>query len=162
MKNRLTSHLVITALSILTLISAVIVFASTESQRETRESSADIRVENKTKVLNVESLTEIRKQSRRKGSTMQDDSRTFEVKLRNDSSKPIVSFSLIIKDASSNKNSRSAIERGGMTDEWSLMPGETDVNRFSAASKGEVVLTIGAVLFDDAGGEGEATELLRL
>ncbi len=123
------------------------------------DKSKDIRVENKTNSLVVESIKEIRKQKRLIDSA---DSRTFEIKLRNNSEKPIVNFSLTINDASTNETTSYGIERGGMTGEWSLMPNEIDVNRFSAASKGEVVLTVAAVLFDDKTEDGETSELVRL
>lgn len=162
MKYIPNSRITIITLVILIVVSAVIVFASTQSQQEIRQISKDIRVENKTNSLVVESIKEIRKQKRLIDSTDSVDSRTFEVKLRNNSKKPIVNFSLTINDASTNENTSYGIERGGMMGEWSLMPNEIDVNRFSAASKGEVVLTVAAVLFDDGTEEGETAELLRL
>lgn len=156
MKYVLNSRSILVALVILITISVIVVFASTQYQQEFQQISKDIRVENRTQSLIVESLTEIRKPEG------QVDLRTFEVKLKNNSEKPIVNFSLIISDASTNENTTKGIERGGMTNEWSLLPNEIDVNRFSAESKGEIVLIIAAVLFDDGTGSGDSTELLRL
>jgi len=163
MKQFISSRLIIASLFVLIMISAIFVFATNQSRKEFQLVSDDVRVDNKTKSLIVESLMEIRKQDKQTDLTNRTDYRTFEVKLKNSSEKPIVYFSLLTRDASANRNSgRSSIERGAATDEWSLLPNEVDVNRFSAAPEGEVVLTIAAVLFDDGTEEGEPDELLRL
>ncbi len=162
MKYVSKSRSVIIGLAILIAISTIVIFAATQQQSEFRQISKDIRVENKTNSLIVESLTEIRKRQNILTKADSANLRTFEITLKNNSKKPIVNFSLLLMDAQSNERTTQGVERGGMTDDWSLLPNETDVNRFSAASKGEIVLVIAAVLFDDGTEEGNPDEILRL
>ncbi len=149
-------------LVILITVFVIFVFAQTQRQSESRQTSKDVRVEYKTNSLVAEDLVEIRRSKNRGDQGDPTTLRTFEVKLRNNSEKPIVYFSLVVKDATTTEKSTSGFERNGMTDEWSLLPNEVDVNRFFPASEGEVVLVVEAVLFNDGTGEGDSTELLRL
>lgn len=149
-------------LVILITVFVIFVFAQTQRQTESRQTSKDVRVEYKTNSLVAEDLVEIRKSKSQTERDNQVNWRTFEVKLKNNSEKPITDFSLVVKDAKTPENSTSGFRRGGMTDGWSLLPNEVDVNRFSAAPEGEVVLVVEGVLFDDGTGEGDSTELLRL
>lgn len=149
-------------LVILITVFVIFVFAQAQRQSESRQISKDVRVEYKTNSLVAEDLVEIRRSKNRGDQGDPTTLRTFEVKLKNNSDKPIVEFFLIVKDATTTEKSTSGFQRGVMTDGWLLPPNEVDVNRFSAVPEGEVVLIVAAVLFYDGTGEGDPTELLRL
>ena len=161
MKSVSNYRTITVTLVILITVFVIFVFAQTQRQSESRQASKDVRVEYKTNSLIAEDLVEIRRSKNRADEGDPTTLRTFEVKLRNNSDKRIVEFFLIVKDASTTEKSTSGFKRSVMTDGWLLLPGEVDVNRFSAAPEGEVVLIVAAVLFYDGTGEGDPTELLR-
>lgn len=156
------SYRIITVTSVILItVFVIFVFAQNQRQAESRQTSKDVRVEYKTNSLVAEDLVEIRKSKIQSDRKDQANLRTFEVKLKNNSDKPIVEFFLIVKDVGTPEKSTSGFKRSVMTDGWLLLPNEVDVNRFTAAPEGEVVLIVAAVLFDDGTGEGDPTELLR-
>ena len=124
----------------------------------TRGSSNDldrIRIENKTR-LSVESV--ISSEAIQPG---QSPSR-FTVTVKNNYDKPVVAYSWLLIDSLTGKDTISGVEKSGLLNGWSLLPKNTDKISISVASKGEVVLTLAAVLFEDGTGDGETDELARL
>jgi hypothetical protein len=110
-------------------------------------------VENKTRSLKVESIKESGEIS---------DSSIFEITFKNNYDKPISVYRFRVSDELTDKNNTSAVEKGGLTDGWILRPNEISVTKFSARSKGKIILTIAAVLFEDGAGDGETNDLTRL
>ena len=141
-------YLMGTLLMMLFSAAAVMVWATNQHNSPDRLS-----IENKTRSLTVESVThlgEVHGRSR------------FEVTVRNGYDKHIVAYSIRVEDSSTDKETISATERGGLVDGWSLPPNATDVARVHASSEGEIVLTIYAVLFEDGAGDGDTNDLTRL
>jgi hypothetical protein len=137
----------ITALII--IASAVVIAWATDMQN-----NADgLRLENKTRSLIIESVKNLGEGQGRS---------QFAVTVRNGYDKPIVAYSIRIEDNSEDKDTISAVERGGLVDDWSLLPRATDIAHLSASSGGSIVLTIYAVMFEDGTGDGDADDLGRL
>lgn len=126
----------------------VIVWATNEHNNPDRLS-----IENKTRSLTVESVTDL--------GEVQGRSR-FGVTVRNGYDKPITAYRFRVVDNLTAKDTISAVERGGLVDDWSFPPQATDVAYVSASSAGEVVLTVAAVLFEDGTGDGDTNDLTRL
>lgn len=112
-----------------------------------------VSIENKTRALTVESVKDLDKGG---------DVSLFEVTLKNNGEKPISYYRLYISDDSTKKGELSGVERGGLTDGWTLKPNETSISRFSAAKKGKVFLVVAAALFEDGTGDGAANDLSSL
>jgi len=112
-----------------------------------------VTVENKTTSLIVESISPL---------SQTVETSTFEIKLKNNNEKPISIYSLRVSDELTEKDTTSGVEINGLADGWTLKPNEEHSTTFSAASKGKVLLTIAAVLFEDGTGDGDTTELTRL
>lgn len=148
MKNFLGSRLTVATLFILVTVSVLLVFAANQYQ-----ATKDLRIENKTKALVIESATQMRKQN---------DRRVFKVTVRNDYEKPVVSYSFRVVDNTTNKDTISGVERGGFADGWSLATKGVDANFFSVAPTGEVVITLAAVVFEDGTGDGEPDDVTHL
>jgi hypothetical protein len=110
-------------------------------------------IENKTRALIVESVKDL---------DIGGDRSLFEVTLKNNCEKPISYYRLNISDDSTKKGELSGVERGGLTDGWTLKPNETSTSRFSAAQTGKVFLVIAALLFEDGTGDGDANNLSSL
>ncbi|HJU56813.1 MAG TPA: hypothetical protein VJ715_19670 [Pyrinomonadaceae bacterium] len=117
--------------------------------------AARVRVENKTSSLAVVSVKNLGKAETQSLSQ-------FAVTVKNNSGKPVIAYSIRVEDGLTDKAAISAVERGGLIDDWSLAPNATDVVQVSAASAGEVVLTLYAVMFEDGRGEGDRNDLRRL
>ncbi|HWT02206.1 MAG TPA: hypothetical protein VN256_18285 [Pyrinomonadaceae bacterium] len=113
-----------------------------------------VRVENKTRSLAVVSVND--------AGAVKAGLSQFDVTVRNGSDKPVAVYSIRVEDSSTDEGTVSAVERGGLTDNWSLPPNGTDVVRVTAASGGNVVLTVYAVMFEDGAGEGDRNDLRRL
>jgi hypothetical protein len=152
MKRLLSSRLAFAALLVMPLVTVAVVWATQGSPAADR-----VRVENKTSSLAVVSVEDMGAV----GAEPQKMSR-FVVTVRNNSGKPVMAYSVRVEDGSTEKDSISAVERGGLTDDWSLPPNGTDVVRVSAASEGKVVLTLYAVMFEDGTGDGDRNDLRRL
>ncbi len=148
MKHFLSSRFIVATLFILVTVSVIFVFAANQNQV-----SKDLRIENKTKALVIESTTQLRNQN---------DRRIFKVTVRSDYEKPIVSYSFRVVDNTTHKNSISRVERSGVADGWSLSAKESDANFFSVPPTGEIVITLEAVLFEDGTGDGELPNVTRL
>lgn len=129
-------------------IAGLAIWSSVQSKNVAR-----VIIENKTRSLNVESVKE---------SDENDELSRFEVTVKNNYDKPISVLRFRIIDDSTKKNDVNAIERGGLTDGWSLKPNETSVVKFSADKNGKVFLTIAAVLFEDGTGDGVNSDLTLL
>jgi hypothetical protein len=110
-------------------------------------------IENKTRALIVESVKDLDKGG---------DKSLFEVKLRNNGDKPISYYRFYISDDSTKKGDLHGVEKGGLTDGWTLKPNETSTNRFSADKTGKVFLVVAAVLFEDGTGDGAPDALSSL
>lgn len=117
-----------------------------------------VRTENKTRSLAVVSVNDLGalKAEPQAGLSL------YDVTVRNNSDKPVAVYSIRVEDSSTDAGTISAVERGGLTDNWSLPPNGTDVVRVTAASEGDVVLTVYAVMFEDGTGEGDRNELRQL
>lgn len=116
-----------------------------------------VRVESKTRALAIVSFKDLGET----GAEPQSLSR-FAVTVKNSSEKTVVAYSIRVEDSSTSKDDVSAVERGRLTDDWSLPPDGTDVVRVAAASEGDVVLTFHAVMFEDGTGDGDRNDLRRL
>lgn len=149
MKHQSRSPYLVGTLLVMLMLIAVVVAWATNGHHNTDR----LRIENKTRSLTVESVTDLEE--------VQGRSR-FAVTVRNGYDKPIVAYSIRVEDSSTDKDTISASERGGLVDDWSLQPNATDVAHAFAASGGEVVLTIFAVLFEDGTGDGDTNALTRL
>ena len=132
------------------LISAAVVtvWATNEHNNPDRLS-----IENKTRSLTVESVTDLGEARGRS---------RFGVTVRNGYDKPITAYRFRVVDNLTAKDTINAVERGGLVDDWSFQPQATDVAYVSASSAGEVVLTVAAVLFEDGTGDGDTNDLTRL
>ena len=119
---------------------------------------AGIRVENKTRSLVVESVSD-----RWEIPTgEQEGRRHFKITVRNGYSKPVAAYCFRQIDNSLNAGERAGVEINGATVGWVLPPGETQVTPFGAAAEGEVVIVVSAVLLEDGSGDGEPEELSKL
>lgn len=119
--------------------------------------AARVRVETKTSSLAVVSVKNLGALKAEPQSLSQ-----FAVTVKNNSGKPVIAYSIRVEDGLTDKAAISAVERGGLIDDWSLAPNATDVVQVAAASGGEVVLTLYAVMFEDGRGEGDRNDLRRL
>lgn len=128
---------------------AVVVVGENNGHNDTNR----LRIENKTRFLTVESVTDLGEVHGRS---------QFAVTVRNGYDKSIVAYSIRIEDSATDKDTISATERGGLVDDWSIPPKATDVTRVFASSEGNVVLTIFAVMFENGTGEGDPNDLTRL
>lgn len=151
MKHFSGSRFVVGSVSVVLLTAAVVVWA-TKAQSN---NPGRLRIENKTHSLVIESMKDL-------GHVQAGAQNRFELRVRNGYDKPIITYRFRVVDSLTGKETFSAVERGGMMDDWNLPPNGTDVTAFSAASKGAVMLTIAAVLFEDGTGDGNANDLLRL
>lgn len=149
MKHVSGSRFMVGMLFVMLISAAVVVVWATNGHNTTNR----LRIENKTRSLNVESVTDLGEVHGRS---------RFAVTVRNGYDKPIVAYSIRVEDNSTDKDTISASERGGLVDDWSLQPNATDAAHVFAASEGEVVLTIFAVLFEDGTGDGDNNDLTRL
>jgi uncharacterized protein (UPF0147 family) len=145
--SRFMTGMLLVALS---LAAVVIVWAT---NRQKNINTDRFRMENKTRSLAVESVENSREVQGRS---------QFAVTVRNGYDKPIVAYSIRVEDGSTDKDTISAVERGGLVDDWSLPPNATDIAHVSASSEGNIVLTIFAVMFEDGTGDGDTDDLMRL
>lgn len=139
-----------TLVATLIMTAAVVVWATNRSNVTDR-----LRIENKTRSLTIKSIKDL-------GSSRAGAQSRFEVTVRNDYDKPVVTYRFRVVDHLTDKKTINAVERGGMLGDWSLPPNGTDATNFNAASEGEVVLIAAAVLFEDGTGDGNSDDLLRL
>jgi len=121
--------------------------------RQFQQNKDDIRVENKTDSLSIESVTKINKQT---------NPTRFRVIVKNTSGKNIVAYSFQQVDDASPKDAYQGIETNGAMIGWALPPNKTDSTLVSSFAEGEVLLILNAVLFEDGTGEGEAAPIKRL
>jgi hypothetical protein len=124
------------------------------SPKQIGSNTDGLRLENKTRSLMIESVKNLGGGQGRRS--------RFAVTVRNGYDKPIVAYSIRVEDSSTDKDTISAVERGGLVDDWALPSNTTDTSHVSASSEGEVVLTIFAVMFEDGTGDGDGNELTRL
>ena len=110
-------------------------------------------VENKTRSLIVESIKHL-------GDT--EGQSFFEITFKNNYDKPISIYRFRIADETSDKDTISGVEKDGSAMGWTLKPDETSKAKFSASPTGKIILTVGAVLFEDGTGDGVSTDLIRL
>lgn len=148
MNNKIRKRLIAALLFITVLGIGVVVWATTGSNNVER-----LRIENKTRSLIVQSVLD-------KGDF--DGETRFEITVKNGYSSPIAIYRLRISDEQTGKNTIRSVERGGLTDGWTIKPSEISTIDFVAAPKRNVMLTIAAVLFDDGNGDGEINDLNRL
>jgi hypothetical protein len=127
----------------------IVVFAANGFQQIKDE----IRVENKTNSLSIESVTKISKQANPK---------RFRITVKNNSGKNIVAYSFQQIDDAMPKDSYNGIETNGAMIGWMLEPGKTDSTLASSFAAGEVLMILNAVLFEDGTGEGEAAQIRKL
>lgn len=149
MKQLLRSRLILALAVILLTVSVIAVFAA----RQFQQTKDDIRVENKTSSLVIESVTKISKQTNPK---------RFQVIVKNTSGKNIVAYSFQQIDDAAPKDTYQGIETNGAMLGWMLPPGKTDSTLISSFAEGEVLLILNAVLFEDGKGEGEAAQIEKL
>ena len=150
MKNLLKSRLVVGLFLVLVLgVASATIWVTRGSNNDVKR----IRIENKTRALIVESIKDLERV---------DNSSRFAVTFRNDYDKSIIAYRLQVTDVSTAKDSIGGVERDGFMDGWLLPSNGTDSTRFSAASKGEIVLTIAAVMFENGVGDGNKEDLERL
>lgn len=145
--SRFVAGMLLAALS----SSAVVIVWATN--RQNNNNTDGLRMENKTRSLTAESVKNLGETHGRS---------QFAITVRNGYDKPIVAYSIRVEDGLTDKDTISAVERGGLVDEWSLPPNATDIARVSASSEGNVVLTIFAVMFEDGTGDGDTDDLTRL
>lgn len=143
-KKRLTVFLTLTIFG----IAGFVVWSSAQSKNVER-----VIIENKTRSLAVESISELDN-----GGELS----KFEVTVKNNYDKPISIYRFRMSDDSTKKGDIHAVERGGLTDGWTLKPNETAVTRFSADKQGKVFLIVAAVLFEDGTGDGLVTDVTSL
>ena len=122
------------------------------SPKQISSNTDRLRLENKTRSLMIESVKNLGEGQGRS---------RFSLTLRNGYDKPIIAYSIRVEDSSTDKDTISAVERGGLVDDWSLPPNATDTSHVTA-SEGDVVLTIFAVMFEDGTGDGDVNDLTRL
>lgn len=154
---------------LITAIIVVITVTSIQSQQYKFQISEDVNIENKVKLLIVESITQMPKRENilrsnklKKSFPEKDNKKDFEIRLRNDYKKPIVLYSLQIDKISKDKRNNhdtSGVITGGLIDDWSLQPGETDLNFFGTEGKEKNTIIIAAALFEDGTGVGDPAEL---
>lgn len=153
MKRLLRSRLAAVTPLVILIATVAVVWAT-----HGRPGADRVRIENKTRSLAVVSVNDL--------GAVQAGTQTghnqFDVTVRNSSDKPVAVYSIRVQDSLTDKDSIRAVERGGLTDNWSLPPNGTDVVRVTAASAGDVVLTVYAVMFEDGAGEGDRSDLRRL
>lgn len=149
MKHVSFSRMAVGASLVILCTAAAVVWATNG-----RDDTDRLRVRNLTRSLSVESVASPPGALKKAG--------RFVVTVRNGYDKPVVAYSIRVEDGSTDKDTISAVERGGHTDGWSLPPNATDVARVSASPEGDVVLTVSAVLFDDGTGDGDADALTRM
>jgi len=140
-------------LVLVTAIAGVAVWA-----RKGSNGTDQLRIENKTRSLIVESVAEletiqIEPQKKR---------RRFKVTVKNGYSQSLVAYSFRQQDSSVGKGTVSGVETNGATIGWVLPPNGTDATSFLAPSEGEVVITLAAVLLEDGTGDGDTQALSRL
>jgi hypothetical protein len=150
MKLVSSSRFVVGMLLVTLSSAAVVITWATNKQNNNTDG---LRLENKTRSLTVESVKNVGESQGRS---------RFAVTVRNGYDKPIVAYSIRVEDSSTGKDTISAVERGGLVDDWSLLPNATDIAHVSASSEGNVVLTIFAVMFEDGTGDGDMDDLTRL
>lgn len=148
MKNKFKIRFAATLLLLAVLGIGLVVWASNENVNLDR-----LHIENKTHSLVVESVKNLGEKN---------ELSQFEITVRNSYEKPIAVYRLRIKDESKDKDTISAVEIGAFTDGWTLQPNETSTTKFSAASKGNIILTIAAIIFEDGTGDGYIDDLTRL
>lgn len=149
MKQLLHSRFVLALAVIVLTISVIVVFAAKGFQRIKDE----IRIENKTNSLSIESVTKISKQA---------NAKRFRITVKNNSGKNIVAYSFQQIDDMTPKDSYNGIETNGAMIGWTLAPGKTDSTLVGSFAVGEVSLILNAVLFEDGTGEGEAARIRKL
>lgn len=149
MKQLLRSRLVLALAIILPTVLVIAVFARHQFQ----PTKDEIRVENKTVSLSVESVARISKQT---------NPRRFQIIVKNTSGKNIVAYSFRQTDAAAPNDTYQGIETNGATIGWTLPPGKTDSTQVSSFAEGKVLLILNAVLFEDGSGEGEAAQIEKL
>jgi hypothetical protein len=84
------------------------------------------------------------------------DRTTFQLIVRNVSPKPIISVNLRQEDKNTSKNTIETSGVGGFTTNWRLLPNATVNMYFTAASEGNIRLTIAAVMYEDGITEGDS------
>lgn len=141
----------VAVLLVLTAMAAIAV-----SHRGSQPSN-DPRIFNSTTSLVIESITEV--ESSQAAPNRQ---RTFKLILRNGYTQPVVAYSFRQLDASVPGNSFAGFETNGATNGWVLPPNATDTTYFSAPTKGEIVLTLEAVVLEDGTAEGEIEAVSRI
>lgn len=159
-------------LSIFLLITAFIVaitVTSIQSQQNKFQINKDFNLENKVELLVVESITQtpkreniLRSSETSKMSALVGRGKDFEISLRNNYQKPIVLYSVRTDEKPSEKKNITDLDdliRGGLTDDWSLQPGETDLYSFITSGKEKNTIIIAAALFEDGTGVGDKDEL---
>lgn len=154
MKHLSGSRFAVGILLVMSITAAAIVVSATNGRNHTDR----LRIENKTRSLIVESVKDLGAIR----AVAQKEVSRFEVVVRNGYDKPIVAYSIRVEDSSTGKDTISAVERGGLVDDWALEPNGTDAAHVSTASEGEVVLTLFAVMFEDGTGDGDTDDLTRL
>jgi uncharacterized protein (UPF0147 family) len=123
------------------------------SPKQINSNTDGLRLENKTRSLIIESAKNLGEGQGRS---------RFALTVRNGYDKPVIAYSIRVEDSSTDKDTISAVERGGLVDDWSLPPNATDTAHVAASSEGDVVLTIFAVMFEDGTGDGDVNDLTRL
>lgn len=140
-------------LVLVTAIAGVAVWA-----RKGSDGTAQLRIENKTRSLVVESVVEL--QLTQIGG--QKTRRTFKMMVRNGYSQPLVAYSFREQHSGVGEGSVARFETNGATNGWVLPPNSIDTTYFSAPSEGEVMITAAAVLLADGSGDGDTQALTRL
>lgn len=159
----------LTIFSLLTVFIVTITVTSIQSQQNKFQISEEINLENKVESLVVESVMQMPKRENilspnksKEALTKVDDKKDFEIRLRNDYKKPIVLYLLKTNEEPNDKRNNldiSGVIRGGLIDDWSLQPGETELNFFGTEGKEKTTVKIAAALFEDGTGAGDPAEL---
>jgi hypothetical protein len=138
-----------------TLVASAAVWTAKE-----HKTSDELRIENKTRSLLIESVSETEKQDTKIKTDL--EKRRFKVVVRNGYNKAIVAYSLRQIDSSVLKGDVSGVEIDGATGGWILSPNETHTTYMFFASRGEATLIVSAALFEDNDGDGNLEDLARL
>lgn len=160
----------LTIFLLLAVLIVTITVTSIQSQQNKFQISEDVNIESKVESFVVESVTQmpereniLRPNNPKEVLTEVDESKDFEIRLRNDYKKPIVLYFLRQIDEKPNDKSNllelSGSISGGLIDDWSLQPGDTHLNFFRAKDKEKTTVTIAAALFEDGTGAGDPAEL---
>jgi hypothetical protein len=142
----------------LILVSVTVIAGVAVWARRTGNHIDQLRVENLTRSLIIESVDELEPIEAGPQTTR----RLFRMTVRNGYSQPLVAYSYRQQDSGVGKNSIAGGETNGATNGWVLPPNGTDITHIGAPSEGEIVITFAAVLLEDGTGDGDSLALSRL